>query len=1312
MRAYQLVLLVSSGVAAGCAVDVDVDVGSVESAATFPTAWTAIPQGGIAIGDPTTDGSNGGREIVGDANAPAIFVATDATDFFVRFRLDDDPQQGIDNLRPFGWGLLVDTDGNLNAYEYAVFADGVTDQVRLMQNTTPGTLGDPSDVAETDLNVAAVDTDAGGNVAVSLAASTFGGTPDFFLDIAVPLHATLPSRGYYDVIASDQLVVFIGGTSNNGRSITVDLAGLTGLGTLTQAASDPVLPDGSTPPDTDGDGIPNSTDLDDDNDGIPDTREGTGDTDGDGVPDRLDLDSDNDGIPDVIEAGHDGADANHDGMIDGPYGANGLADSLETSPGVTTYPLLDTDGDGTPDFQDLDSDGDGTFDIVEAGAGALDTNGDGRVDGQVGADGDGIVDSADGDDGRFGFPSIDPRTLDGDGDGIPDAYDPETGLASDSDNDGIPDSLECIGGWVCPDTDNDGRPDYTEPAPTTDDDGDGILNAVDNCPNTANPGQENFDGDTMGDACDPDDDNDGALDAADSNDADPNVCSDTDSDTCDDCTGGMFDPATDGPDADGDGLCDPGDPGENPDSDGDGISDVDEGNGDTDGDGIPDRLDTDSDNDTISDADEAGDGDLSTPPVDTDNDGTPDFQDTDADGDGAPDRDEAGDGDLDTPPIDTDDDGAPDFQDLDADGFYDFIGVEGGGCNAGGSTSGAAALPVFLALFALAMRSRRRRRMLTVAATLAVTAGVASAQVEEHQGFSVERFRWTFARTGVLGAEWAGIPHHLSWDMGVWFGTANDPLVIHRTQNGEDMRLGSLVEQRTSASVVASIGLYDRIELGLEVPLVLSQSRSDMVGGVSGMLPSIAGVGLGDLRIAPKIGVLAVARHGVDVAVIPGFTLPTAGGESYRGEDGLTFSPEVAVSRASGAVRTSLNLGYRMRSETTVADLVIDDELFGEVAGGYGLGAIPLELDLGLSVATAAASPFGDANADHVEVRAGGSYDIPGPLVLSLIGGAGIREGFGTPDWRAVVGVRFGREKTSPLDPDGDGILGDADRCASQPEDKDAFQDDDGCPDPDNDADTIVDRDDRCAMEPETLNGFEDSDGCPDQGDLDGDGLVGDADKCPNDAEDRDGFSDDDGCPDTDDDADGLVDASDRCPREAGPTDNAGCPDADRDGDTIVDRLDNCPDEKGLAKFQGCAEKQLVVLTGDKLEILDIVYFALDKDLIQMRSNKLLNQVARVLAAHPEITKIQIEGHTDNQGDPVYNKDLSARRANAVAAYLVKKGIASDRLDAKGFGAEHPVEDNATKKGRAANRRVEFKIIGAPWVKVEATGPGADTMEK
>ena len=126
-----------------------------------------------------------------------------------------------------------------------------------------------------------------------------------------------------------------------------------------------------------------------------------------------------------------------------------------------------------------------------------------------------------------------------------------------------------------------------------------------------------------------------------------------------------------------------------------------------------------------------------------------------------------------------------------------------------------------------------------------------------------------------------------------------------------------------------------------------------------------------------------------------------------------------------------------------------------------------------------------------------------------------------TEDYELLLSIykEFGRhvEKKvvamGPKDTDGDGIPDDKDKCPNEPEDKDGFQDEDGCPDLDNDGDGIPDAQDKCPNQAEDKDGFQDEDGCPDP-DNDGDGIPDAADKCPNEPEDKDGFQDEDGCPD------------------------------------------------------------------------------------------------------------------------------------------------------------------------------------------------------
>src|SRR5690606_10591226 len=140
----------------------------------------------------------------------------------------------------------------------------------------------------------------------------------------------------------------------------------------------------------------------------------------------------------------------------------------------------------------------------------------------------------------------------------------------------------------------------------------------------------------------------------------------------------------------------------------------------------------------------------------------------------------------------------------------------------------------------------------------------------------------------------------------------------------------------------------------------------------------------------------------------------------------------------------------------------------------------------------------------------------------------------------------FGEKAPKIVDRDGDGILDPEDKCPDHPEDKDGFQDEDGCPDPDNDEDGVLDAQDQCPLVPEDRDGFEDEDGCPDS-DNDRDGIPDASDQCPMEAEDQDGFEDEDGCPDPDNDKDGIPDVKDLCPNEPetwnGIADNDGCPD-------------------------------------------------------------------------------------------------------------------------------------------------------------------------
>ena len=383
--------------------------------------------------------------------------------------------------------------------------------------------------------------------------------------------------------------------------------------------------------DTDGDGVPDSSDQDDDGDGILDAVEQaacnptspTCDTDGDGLPNSMDMDSDNDGVNDVIEAGL--TDADGDGKVDGTIGANGaIANSISS-----TSSLADADSDGnknpydpmngtTPDgvaagipaalinpttgliicSTNCDPDKDGILSPIDglptAWGDASDTDNDGIADvNDVDDDGDGIADTVE---QSACVPAS--AACDTDGDGIPNQLD------MDSDNDGVNDTIEA--GFA--DTNGDGKADgtigtngavtgaITNASGLNDTDGDGKKNPYDAISGTVPDGQ------SVG------------IPAALINPTTGTIICST---NCDPDKDGILSPVDglptawgDAIDTDGDGVPDVNDI----DDDGDGIVDTAEqaactpasATCDSDGDGLPNQLDLDSDNDGINDAIEVG----------------------------------------------------------------------------------------------------------------------------------------------------------------------------------------------------------------------------------------------------------------------------------------------------------------------------------------------------------------------------------------------------------------------------------------------------------------------------------------------------------------------------------------------------------------------------------------------------------------------------------------------------------------------------------------------------------------------------------
>jgi OOP family OmpA-OmpF porin len=234
---------------------------------------------------------------------------------------------------------------------------------------------------------------------------------------------------------------------------------------------------------------------------------------------------------------------------------------------------------------------------------------------------------------------------------------------------------------------------------------------------------------------------------------------------------------------------------------------------------------------------------------------------------------------------------------------------------------------------------------------------------------------------------------------------------------------------------------------------------------------------------------------------------------------------------------------------------------------------------------------------------------------------------------------------------------------------------------PDTDNDGINDPDDKCP----TVPGLAKYEGCPIP-DTDGDGINDEADKCPT----VPGLAKYEGCPIPDTDGDGINDEADKCPTVPGLEKYEGCPIPDTDGDSINDEEDKCPTVFGVIENSGCPEIKKEIIKKVNYAASHLL-FATGKSKILPASYTSMNLLAAILETDKTL-QLRIDGHTDNVGKPDKNQLLSEARANAAKTYLIKKGIAAERITTNGYGDTKPVADNKIKAGKSKNRRIEMQV--------------------
>jgi outer membrane protein OmpA-like peptidoglycan-associated protein len=595
----------------------------------------------------------------------------------------------------------------------------------------------------------------------------------------------------------------------------------------------------------------------------------------------------------------------------------------------------------------------------------------------------------------------------------------------------------------------------------------------------------------------------------------------------------------------------------------------------------------------------------------------------------------------------------------------------------------------------------KRRPLITAAAHAAAWAVMlivvlagrpAEAQVDAT--FDAQNYKPGPSPLDLLAVERGETPGHLGFGLQLAFDYSHDPLVLSERVEDRWVESAKLVEHRLQANLTGVIGVLRFLQFGLRVPAVLYQSGESAPDPAVG-LDAVEAAAFGDIDLCAKAVLPRRLKDIVGLGLAVSLGVPSGGKKRFAGDGGVTAAPSLILDLDFHIVSFAVNFGYRYRDGGEILDLEVGQELFASAALGVAIKSFTV---MGQMMWRGSLAKSGDENHNPVEFTGGLRYLLKGHWAFTVGAGSSVTEGYGAPDLRVLASIGYiSRPAAKPGDRDSDGILDDMDKCPDKAEDMDGFQDEDGCPDKDHDGDGIPDKKDKCPEEPEDMDGFEDKDGCEER-DNDGDTIPDAHDDCPDEAETINGVEDGDGCPEPDSDSDGIIDAEDACPDKAededGFGDDDGCPEIDNDGDGILDADDGCPIEpetfNNVEDEDGCPDKARIL--GCQISIKEKVQFKTGSAKLLSASYDLLDEVAGILKANPQLGLIRIEGHTDDKGSDESNLKLSQERAESVLAYLVEKGVDKARLKAVGLGETKPIADNKSVEGKGKNRRVEFHI--------------------
>ncbi len=362
----------------------------------------------------------------------------------------------------------------------------------------------------------------------------------------------------------------------------------------------------------------------------------------------------------------------------------------------------------------------------------------------------------------------------------------------------------------------------------------------------------------------------------------------------------------------------------------------------------------------------------------------------------------------------------------------------------------------------------------------AITLLIAQPASAQSDGFRVNRYQALSSTEDGIAVQLPSTLGHLRWSAGLTMDFSRSDLEVSSGAQTADV-----VGSRLSSHLALGVGLGERFELGLSLPLVLSQSSDvDQLPAMALSAPDSSGVG--DPFLGGSVAILGDAHSLVSLGAAAGLRLPIGSEDALAGDDGVGAEGRVLFS-AGHRLRFVANVGASYRPDAEFADREIGSEFL--FRGGLHTSPVSrVTLMAELDGSTSLRSDLFAERTTAVEGILGARAQITDGWYLAAAAGTSITDAIGAPSLRVLFQLAYTKPQKSPtvamavplapIDSDEDGIADEVDECPNEAGDRE----NNGCPAPlDSDGDGVNDEVDQCPKEAETQNGLDDEDGCPDE---------------------------------------------------------------------------------------------------------------------------------------------------------------------------------------------------------------------------------------